>query len=375
MRSRLNEGRFLFGALALVLAIALPLPMGCFPAGDDDPLQNNSQPDGGAQALCGPDNCAGCCDGNGECVAGDSELRCGEGGGSCITCGGALRCEAGACASTPPSCSPDTCNGCCDGDVCESGVSPTACGGSGFLCEVCGTTETCEGGFCVERCGPSNCGGCCDVNGSCVDGSADYACGLGGLDCAPCGVDEACSLGECIDASCQSTCNGCCSGDVCLGGTQDQACGISGDACTSCGPGRSCTGNACLVDPASRWDVLLVSADVNLLDANGDPWDAWGGLPDPFVSFTAGGANEPETTMDSAVQDNTISPLWDTVVLSDVSAAVLLDRFCYQVYDADIDSDDVITSLCFLLNDWDFDGSLMTVVDTQSTIRFRLELR
>jgi hypothetical protein len=220
MRSIFQQSRILLTAPTLALLMA------CTPGGGGDQNQNqNTGHDADVTQPCGPDNCAGCCDSDGACQAGSSDLACGGGGGACITCAGDRRCEAGACVDTPPACSPDSCNGCCDGDVCESGTAEEACGSGGFLCEACGSTETCEGGFCVEMCGPNNCSGCCDVNGNCVDGSADYACGVGGLDCAPCGVDEACSLGECIDVACQSTCNGCCSGDVCLGGTQDQACG------------------------------------------------------------------------------------------------------------------------------------------------------
>lgn len=39
----------------------------------------------------------GCCDENGECLAGSSLLACGAGGGACVTCAANQSCQAGAC--------------------------------------------------------------------------------------------------------------------------------------------------------------------------------------------------------------------------------------------------------------------------------------
>lgn len=45
-----------------------------------------------------------------------------------------------------------TCDGCCDGDACLTGNSPTACGGGGGACEVCDPGFVCGVGACtVDR--------------------------------------------------------------------------------------------------------------------------------------------------------------------------------------------------------------------------------
>ena len=45
-----------------------------------------------------------------------------------------------------------TCDGCCDGDSCLTGTSPTACGSAGGACAVCDPGFVCElGGCTVDR--------------------------------------------------------------------------------------------------------------------------------------------------------------------------------------------------------------------------------
>ncbi|MCC6332869.1 MAG: hypothetical protein IT380_02645 [Myxococcales bacterium] len=52
---------------------------------------------GPAPQPCGPSNCLGCCDENGECLAGSGLLACGLGGGVCVACTANQACLAGAC--------------------------------------------------------------------------------------------------------------------------------------------------------------------------------------------------------------------------------------------------------------------------------------
>ncbi|MCA2981079.1 MAG: hypothetical protein INH41_31170 [Myxococcaceae bacterium] len=57
-------------------------------------------------------------------------------------------------ASTPPPCSPRTCEGCCafddatPGGTCVGGAEATACGAGGRACEACASAEACVRGFC-----------------------------------------------------------------------------------------------------------------------------------------------------------------------------------------------------------------------------------
>ncbi|MBL8955049.1 MAG: hypothetical protein JNK82_30010 [Myxococcaceae bacterium] len=41
-------------------------------------------------------------------------------------------------------CTPMTCTGCCDGDVCRGGNTDDACGYDGRACTACPTTHRCE---------------------------------------------------------------------------------------------------------------------------------------------------------------------------------------------------------------------------------------
>lgn len=52
---------------------------------------------GPAPQACGPSTCMGCCDENGECLAGTALLACGVGGGTCAACEANQACHAGAC--------------------------------------------------------------------------------------------------------------------------------------------------------------------------------------------------------------------------------------------------------------------------------------
>lgn len=52
---------------------------------------------GPAPQPCGPSSCMGCCDENGECLAGTGLLACGAAGGACVACEANQACLAGAC--------------------------------------------------------------------------------------------------------------------------------------------------------------------------------------------------------------------------------------------------------------------------------------
>lgn len=52
---------------------------------------------GPAPQPCGPSTCTGCCDENGECLAGTGLLACGVGGNTCAVCATNQACLGGAC--------------------------------------------------------------------------------------------------------------------------------------------------------------------------------------------------------------------------------------------------------------------------------------
>ena len=162
--------------------------------------------------VCGPDNCSGCCDGDGNCVTFTNQVdtRCGAGGNACKSCPGTVQgfvcSERGTCIPGPDgevTCGPDNCAGCCDGLQCvEYGAQTAAmCGASGTVCASCLGQQECRNGTCEQ---PQIDAGSCGAQGqSCCPG---FSCS-GGLQC---------QFGLCLAATSDA-------------GTQTDA-GVTGDA-------------------------------------------------------------------------------------------------------------------------------------------------
>lgn len=175
------------------------------PCSDCEEAGEVCSPAGACRQACGPDNCNGCCDSQGDCQEGTEDSACGSGGSFCDDCASRGRpCENQACNADIP-CLPTNCDGCCDSQgECREGTEDSACGNGGEQCADCGTLDgTCDDGVCqgVEPCGPHNCGGCCGSDGNCRTGLAPHQCGAGGIDCQDCGA-LVCEAGACI-AGCQ----------------------------------------------------------------------------------------------------------------------------------------------------------------------------
>ncbi|MBL8911116.1 MAG: hypothetical protein JNM17_10525 [Archangium sp.] len=111
----------------------------------------------GAQTLCASSNCMGCCESpTGRCLKGDDKAFCGIAGSQCRVCTSTETCVRGGCESTNRPCSPSTCSGCCNGNgQCVSGQTQQECGNSGNACSVClqidmcvPTTGSAMGGLC-----------------------------------------------------------------------------------------------------------------------------------------------------------------------------------------------------------------------------------
>lgn len=144
-------------------------------------------------ATCDPATCPGCCIGD-ICAAGNQNTACGLGGQTCQNCAGMVPqqvCQGGVCQAQV--CGPANCAGCCQGNTCTLGVGNNACGAAGAACTDCtqvapAGTKICDAAShqCVQGCGPGNCGGCCTNATRCVLGFANNACGSGGGACRNC---------------------------------------------------------------------------------------------------------------------------------------------------------------------------------------------
>ncbi len=234
----------------------------------------------------------------------------------------------------PPVCNPDNCEGCCDGDACVEGTAVSACGTDGGQCSACPEGSSCDAGVCNLPC-EDTCDGCCEGE-TCVefDTQSGSTCGLEGAVCVSCGVDFDCVAGSCISLTCAQECDGCCNGAMCLDGDQAKACGSDGVACEACGPNSTCEADGCVPDPMALWDVTVVDGVIALTDPEGTPWDSFNGLPDPYAVVEVVGA-----TGETEVQDDTIFPVWDAVVLEAVSTTQLQGGLTIEVSDSDIGLD------------------------------------
>lgn len=333
-----------------------------------------------ADADAGDAGDAGTSDaGMGECVEGTTKEACGGGGGVCMTCPGDQLCDEGTCVD-PPSCDETNCDGCCSGNECLQGDTDMACGTGGMACQTCENPAVCDAaaGSCFVPCNEDTCSGCCDADGECVEGDATATCGSGGLDCMECdSTTQNCSQGECVDKGCSETCNGCCDGDSCLSGDLTGACGWFGVACVACGTGMTCSTGQCVVDSNSRWDVIVISATVPDRNSNGDTWDSFGGLPDPYVRLKTEDAG---TTWDedTLVKSDQTDPFWFENLLQDVPARALMDRIDVWVRDSDTFGDTTMGSCYADLVQADFDGTSFPIVcpahgdQVEVTVRLRV---
>ena len=207
----------------------------------------------------------GCCDASGACQAGASTGACGLSGHACEDCNrsGAV-CQAQQCAqqAVPPVCNAQNCpSGCCDGNVCQLGVTGVACGGSGTSCRNClAISQICSGQQCIDdpgagaSCDQNSCtDGCCDDKGHCLSGLDAASCGIGGRRCVDCTAPgSSCLLGTCTGPNgtmpCAASCDGCCDpSGACQAGFTDAQCGQLGRACVDC----------TALTPASTCDVNI----------------------------------------------------------------------------------------------------------------------
>ncbi len=202
------------------------------------------------QPTCSANTCDGCCDDTGTCLSGLSRLACGEGGASCRACGGTDVCLSQACSAAPDGGVVDagvTCHcgsSCCLADgTCAPGNLPEACGGQSQFCQACSPGQRCENATCVA----GACAGCVDAVGTCVGGKVADACGTGGALCVACLTTESCSGGQCVSTTCtaQNCSSGCCSNGACVTSNASH-CGLGGATCSICSTTQSCTGGRCL---------------------------------------------------------------------------------------------------------------------------------
>jgi len=213
---------------------------------------------GKGQVMCGPSNCAGCCDSQDVCQPGSMPYACGTEGNACEDCelGDCLNgaCAVPTCASgyhdeegvcvEDQACLENTCagHGVCDD---TSGVPICTCETeyTGDQCESCasGYQDNDMNSTCLPDCDAS--GLDCGLHGNCDDASGVANCncntGWAGQTCRDCAGGYHDESGDCVtDTSCQeSTCSS--------HGTCDDSGGVPVCACEAEYIGEFC--DACAV--------------------------------------------------------------------------------------------------------------------------------
>lgn len=127
--------------------------------------------------------------------------------------------------------------------------------------------------------------------------------------------------------------------------------------CVDCGPDALCRSGACVLDPASRWDVRVLDLTVQTLDAAGESWDVFGGAPDPFVQVSAG-SNVART----ATRSDVFTATYNQTVLSNLRADALAPMLRFDVFDEDVSENDFVGACVYTsLPDTVFGGPVQTL--------------
>ena len=214
-----------------------------------------------------------------------------------------------------------------------------------------------DGAVPVTTCGPDNCSGCCTAAGTCNTANDNAACGTAGAACTACAGARVCDNGQCIDSSCKASCaSGCCNGSGCQTGSATNACGKGGNACSVCGNGQTCGAGTCSVDGSALFDFVAVGARVPALNQSGGSWDAFSGLPDPYLKATSGAA-----AGQTSYASDTLTPVWNTTILIGLSVNALKADLKLEMSDSDTAFDDLVGGCAVKLTGAEFDGALHTV--------------
>lgn len=166
-----------------------------------------------------------------------------------------------------------------------------------------------------------------------------------------------------------ANCTGCCFNGACQVGSANAACGSAGLTCSACAAHRVCLpAQACGLDPAQLWDVLLVAATVKATN-NGAAWDGDGSAPDPYGVF-------PDASLATSAKLDTYSATWTPGEGVAASAAFLTGTgFEFQLLDDDLLTPDPITApLVVFLEDADFSTGAYSTgpVDGAQSVTFSI---
>ncbi|HEY7373486.1 MAG TPA: hypothetical protein VIF57_15100 [Polyangia bacterium] len=142
-----------------------------------------------------------------------------------------------------------------------------------------------------------------------------------------------------------TTCgNGCCAdATTCVRMRTVTQCGGNGSACVPCGGCQTCSPiGQCRVDPASRWTIIAVSAQLSVSNWDRNFGDVGGPLPDPFCEFENPAGQV--TTSTAGVTDtitDTLKPTWNQVIspagMTVAASTLMANNPTWQIWVGDDD--------------------------------------
>ncbi len=362
--------------------VTLVLLAGCGDCGGEDPAVDvNNRADIGfrPEQDAGGGPCTGCLDRDGNCLSGDDDEACGEGGSACRSCDdpGTACLDDGVCAA-PPTCTSETCDGCCDAnDECVDGGTVDQCGASGSGCAECPEGASCSDGACILGCGSDNCDGCCNAAGECVTTTSDTECGAGGGACADCTAAGGTCGGEaCVSTSCAESCAGCCENEFCVDPPTAAQCGMGGAACTTCVGSQTCTAGVCETPASANWNVVMLSADIAPTKPNGSGWDFFTSLPEVFVRAATPDGMGDYVVGQSATIPETLTPIWNETILAGVTTEALQTVLAFYMLDEDDSFDDDICYVELTVDPMAMSGQIIETIcpqDDRTKFRWRVE--
>ena len=125
------------------------------------------------------------------------------------------------------------------------------------------------------------------------------------------------------------------------------------------------------MDPNGEWTLSVETGVVVNTDVDGDSWDGFNGLPDPFVEATVGA-----TTASSAPATDALAPAWNEPLLT-TTASEFLGGISFRYMDSDVALDDTICEVTVTLTPEHpaFDGGVVeTPCPNQPASFFRWRL-
>lgn len=163
------------------------------------------------------------------------------------------------------------------------------------------------------------------------------------VDCpatATCG-DGTCSGTE-TPASCPQDCPVCGDG-VCNGTETSASCpqDCTAASCTTfpddCTGENVCVQGSCVAAFGRIYKMFIFDGTMTQDDETGTPWDAVGGLPDPYVIINLNGAFLGQTN----TRNDTLTPAWSEAATATIAGGSTFD---IQVFDEDVAVDDLMFS-------------------------------